>query len=115
MDTALNKYLLDGAVHKMSLDERWEKLRDFRKKWLRQKGIQIVEVGYERFGAQSDIEHFETMMRIEGESFSIKELAWPSEGSVSKDNRIRRLIPDLKNWRFFFPYANARGLQSPHL
>ena len=104
VDTALNKYLLDGVCHKMSLDERWEKLRDFRKKWLRQKGIQIVEVGYERFGAQSDIEHFETMMKIEGEAFNIKELAWPREGSVSKDNRIRRLIPDLKNWRFFVPH-----------
>ena len=68
------------------------------------KRIQIVDVGYERFGAQSDIEHFETMMKIMGEAFSIKELSWPSEGSVSKDNRIRRLIPDLKNWRFFFPY-----------
>ncbi len=46
------------------------------------------------------------MMKIEGEAFSIKELAWPSEGSVSKDNRIRRLIPDLKNWRFFFPHQS---------
>ena len=23
---------------------------------------------------------------------------------MSKDNRTRRLIPDLKNWRFFIPY-----------
>ncbi len=77
VDANLNKYVLDGAVHKMDLDERWTRIRDLRKKWLRQKGIQIVDVGYERFGAQSDIEHFETMMKIEGEAFSIKELAWP--------------------------------------
>ena len=106
VDAGHNKYLLDGPCHKMDLDERWNRLRDLRKLWLRKKGIQIVDVDYERFGAQSDIEHFETMMRIEGESFSIKELAWPREGSVSKDNRIRRLIPDMKNWRFFFPYQS---------
>lgn len=105
VDTQLNKYLLDGACHKMGLEERWTRLRDLRKKWLREPGVQVVEVGYERFGAQSDIEHFEAMMRLEGESFPIQELAWPRDGDFPKDNRIRRLIPDLKNWRFFFPYV----------
>src|SRR3990167_5905282 len=105
VDAQLNKYLLDGACHKMGLEERWTRLRDFRRKWLKEPGIQVVEVGYERFGAQSDIEHFETMMRLEGEAFPIQELAWPSDGDYPKDNRIRRLIPDLKNWRFFFPYV----------
>lgn len=104
VDAQLNKYLLDGACHKMGLEERWTRLRDMRRKWLREPGIQVVEVGYERFGAQSDIEHFETMMRLEGDSFPITELNWPRDGDFPKDNRIRRLIPDLKNWRFFFPY-----------
>ena len=44
VDANLNKYVLDGAVHKMDLDERWNRIRDMRNKWLRQKGIQIVEV-----------------------------------------------------------------------
>ena len=35
----------------------------------------MVEVGYERFGAQSDIEHFQTMMNFENESFEIKGMA----------------------------------------
>ena len=105
VDSQLNKYLLDGACHKMGLEERWTKIKDFRKKWLREPGIQVVEVGYERFGAQSDIEHFEAMMRLDGESFPIQELNWPRDGDFPKDNRIRRLIPDLKNWRFFFPYT----------
>lgn len=103
VDHALNKYLLDGVCHKLSLTERWTAIRDFRRKWLRQPGVQVVKVGYERFGAQSDIEHFETMMRIEGESFPIDELNWPNDGPVSKDNRIRRLEPDHRNWRFFYP------------
>jgi len=107
VDGQENKYLLDGACHKMSLDERWEMLKYFRKKWLRAKGVQIVSVGYERFGAQTDIEHFETMMKLEPDTdpFSIEELNWPRDGDVAKDNRIRRLVPDLKNWRFFFPYS----------
>lgn len=104
VDSQLNKYLLDGAVHKMGLEERWRRIRDMRKHWLKEPGVQVVEVGYERFGAQSDIEHFQTMMNFENESFEIKELAWPRDGDFPKDNRIRRLIPDLKNWRFFFPY-----------
>lgn len=108
VDHGLNKYLLDGAVHRMTLSERWIMLRNLRKKWLAAPGVQVVEVGYERYGAQSDIEHFEQMMQIEGEAFAIEELAWPRDGSVSKDIRIERLEPDLRNWRFFFPYDPDR-------
>lgn len=108
VDHALNKYLLDGAVHKMSLNERWILLKNLRAKWLRQKGVQLVKVGYERFGAQSDIEHFETMMKIEENAFPIEELNWPRDGDVAKDNRIRRLEPDIRNWRFFFPYDGPK-------
>lgn len=103
IDANRNKYLVDGAYHKMDLTERWRRIRDMRKKWLAQPGIQIVSVGYERFGAQSDIQHFEEMMRIEGNAFPITELSFPREGPTDKDNRIRRLIPDHKNWRFFYP------------
>lgn len=105
VDSNLNKYVLDGACHKMSLTERWKTLKELRKKWLNSPGIQIVEVGYERYGAQSDIEHFETMMELDGEAFGIEELNWPRDGDHPKDNRIRRLEPDLRNWRMFFPYV----------
>ncbi len=106
VDAQMNKYILDGACHRMNLDERWQMLKSLQKKWVRAKGVQIVKVGYERFGAQSDIEHFEAMMKLEPDTqpFPIEELNWPAEGSVAKDNRIRRLVPDLKNWRFFVPY-----------
>lgn len=104
IDAQSNKYVIDGAVHKMDLSDRWELMKATRKKWLRQPGVQIVKVGYERFGAQSDIQHFEEMMRIEGEAFEIVELNWPHDGDVAKDNRIKRLEPDLQNWRLFFPY-----------
>ena len=104
VDANWNKYLLDGACHKMGLSERWDMLKALRNKWLLQPGVQIVQVGYERFGMQADIEHFKEMMKIERNHFPIEELSWPREGSPAKDARIRRLIPDHKNWRFFYPY-----------
>lgn len=108
VDANLNKYLLDGACHKMNLSERWEMLKHLRTKWVNEPGIQAVSVGYERFGAQSDIEHFEAMMRIEKSHFDIKEVSWPRQGPVDKDNRIRRLEPDHRNWRFFYPYRGDK-------
>jgi len=103
VDAALNKYLLDGACHKMTLSERWRLMKTLRKKWLARAGVQIVSVGYERYGAQNDIEHFQEMMEIEGESFDILELNTPREGELSKDERIRRLEPDHRNTRWFYP------------
>lgn len=104
VDHSLNKYLLDGACHKMGLTDRWKMLKGYRTKWLRAPGVRHVSVGYERFGAQSDIEYFEEQMREKGGSFAIKELNWPADGDVAKDNRIRRLEPDFRNWQFFLPY-----------
>lgn len=113
VDANLNKYLLDGACHKISLTERWTTLKNLRKKWMRQPGVQLVEVGYERFGAQSDIDYFEERMDIEGDPFSIKELNWPADGDVAKDNRIRRLEPDFRNWAFYLPYeGDATKIQA---
>jgi hypothetical protein len=104
IDSQHNKYLLDGACHKMGLDERYTMLKNLRNKWLRQPGVQVVQIGYERFGMQADIEHFKIMMQHEHSHFPIEEVNWPREGGASKDTRIRRLIPDHKNWRYFYPY-----------
>lgn len=108
VDAHLNKYLLDGACHKIGLTDRWTTLRNLRRKWLRAPGVQHVSVGYERFGAQSDIDYFEERMRETGESFEIRELNWPADGDVAKDNRIRRLEPDFRNWSFFLPYDGEK-------
>jgi hypothetical protein len=103
IDNAYNKYLVDGLCHKMTLSERWSNLKALRKYWINQPGVQTVQVGYERYGAQSDIEHFEEMMKIEGDAFPIEELNWPRDGMHAKDERIKRLQPDHQNWRFFYP------------
>lgn len=105
LDSAHNKYLLDGACHKMNLKERWEMLKGLHKKWTAEPGIQGVYVGYEKYGMQADIQHFQQMMEIENYHFPIEELSWTRDNVNTKDDRIRRLVPDLSSWRFYFPYS----------
>lgn len=102
---SFNKYLLDGFYHKMNLTERWKSLKYLYYKWLRAPGVQVVIVGYEQFGYQCDIEHFEQMMIIEKNQFPIERVSWPeNRAEGAKDDRIRRLVPDHQNWRYFYPY-----------
>ncbi len=104
MDTASNFYLLDGVCHRLKLSERWKWLKHYHRKYSAMPGVQAVRVGYERYGAQSDIEYFNEMMMIETYSFQIDELNTPREGEISKDNRIRRLQPKHDSGAFFYPF-----------
>ena len=101
VDPQFNKYLIDGLCHRLNLKERWQALSKIRAKWIKQPGTMTVKVGYERYGKDSDIEHFKEMMRITNNYFPIEELAWPREGPGSKRDRVQRLQPDFENWRFF--------------
>ena len=105
VDSNFNKFLLDGCCHRMTLSEKWVYLKRLRTKWKRAPGVREVKVGYERYGAQSDIEHYKAMMSSDGSSFPIYELNWVGGGgSQSKKDRIQRLEPDLKDGSFYFPY-----------
>jgi hypothetical protein len=115
VDANYNKFLLDGVCHRLTLSERWETLQSLRTKWKRAPGVREVKVGYERYGAQSDIEHFKEMMRIEGSSFPVYELNWTGGGGAqSKRDRIQRLEPDLKDGSFFFPYPTDEKRLTSH-
>lgn len=103
VDANKNKYLLDGYNHRMNLKERWDALSGLRKKWLAAPGVQGVHVGYERYGLQADIEHFELEMERAKTSFVIEELAWPRDGKGAKGDRIGRLRPDHEQGHFFLP------------
>lgn len=99
------KFFLDGHCHRMTLSERWLRMRELHKKWTRQIGIGNVLVGYERYGAQSDDEYFHEQMRIEKKYFAIKELNWAYDSGQSKIERVERLEPDFRNSRFYLPLA----------
>ena len=61
-------------------------------------------VGYEKYGAQADLDYFYDRMRQEKISFEITELEWPNDGAKSKEDRVQRLVPDIKGHKFFIPY-----------
>lgn len=109
-----NRYLLDGYCHRMTLSQRWQALRDLYIKWSNTPGVQLVDVGYERYGAQSDDEYFQMQMEEASrlgrseEIFTIKELNWTLEGTKGeqgKRTRVERLEPDFRNSHFYLPLA----------
>ena len=102
------KYLLDGFDHKMDLLERWQAMRDLWKKWRVAPGIIGVKVGYERFGAIADMDYFQERVRVENvQGLDIEELEWPNDGPGSKDDRVQRLLPDIRGHNFYVPYEPA--------
>lgn len=103
IDAAGNKYLLDGYRHRMKLPARWTALKTLYKKWRKTAGVNSVEVGYERYGMQTDIEYFEEQMQREKLHFTIEEVNWTRDHNQSKTDRVDRLIPDVMNSRFYLP------------
>ena len=103
IDSAGNRWLVDGYHHRMTLSERYNAIKGLRKVWQNMPGVQRVEVGYERYGSTSDLEYFEEMMERERDSFDMRELAWPRDGNGSKTDRVQRLEPWFRAGRFFLP------------
>jgi hypothetical protein len=104
VDTAGNKYLLDGARHRMKLSERYDLLKRFYAGWSTQPGVQSCRVGYERYGAMVDLEVITEYQQRDNAFFAIEELNFPRDGSAhSKHDRIERLEPDLRAGKFLLP------------
>lgn len=103
IDSAGNRWLVDGYHHRMTLSERWQAIRGLRKVWSSMPGVQSVRVGYERYGSTSDLEYFEEMMCRDRDDFEIVELAWPREGPGSKTDRVQRLEPWFRSGKFLLP------------
>lgn len=105
IDVAGNKYLLDGYAHRMRLSERYQKLKQMETKWRDHPGVQLVRVGYEQYGMQSDLETIEENMQREGIYFAIEEMNSSKDGSGknAKPDRISRLEPDMNRGAFYVP------------
>lgn len=108
IDAGGNKYLLDGYRHKMGLKERWEAMYGLLKVWRAAPGVQMVKVGYERYGMQADLEYFEEKMLAAKDAFEIVELNWTSDGTKAKDDRVQRLQPDFAAKKFYMAMVCTR-------
>lgn len=102
------KYLIDGYRHQMTQSQRWTALRDLYKRWSATVGVQSIYVGYEKYGAEQDLDYFEERMQQEGIQFPIERLSWTREGTAGQQGkryRVERLEPDFRNGRFYLPLA----------
>ena len=96
-------YVLDFIIDKMNLHQRTEMLFDLVLKW------NPVEVRYEKYSMQADIQHIEYVQEQRNFRFHIRAVG----GSMAKDDRIERLVPVFANGEIYFPpskpYTNYEG------
>lgn len=93
-----NYYLLDMIRDRLNPTERIDTLFTLHRKWNGLTG-KAPKVGYEKYGMMTDTHYIREKQRTEAYNFGIVELG----GGVMKEERIRRLIPDMQNNRWFFP------------
>lgn len=88
-----NYYALDAVFDRLNLHERTQALFGLVERW------KPLEVRYEKYSMQADIEHIRYIQDQRGFHFTITEVA----GSLSKDDRIGRLVPLFANRKFYLP------------
>ncbi len=100
-----NYYVINWIRDRLSLTEKANVLF----KWHQQ--YQPVGVGYEQYGMQSDIAHFQDRMERDNYRFGIT----PLRGPLGKNGRIERLIPIYYQGRMYLPetspYIQYDGVQ----
>ncbi len=103
-----NYYLLDLVIDRFNATERIDMLFILHKKWNEICG-KPPKVGYEKYGLMTDTHYAKKRMSEEGYNFQLIELG----GRMAKEERIRRMIPDLQKGRWYFPdtliYTDTEG------
>ena len=90
-----NAYIVDGLRDRLNLTQRADALFALHKKH------KPMQVRYEQYGLQADVEHVKSEMERRQYRFAIKEVG----GGVEKNARIRRLIPWFEGGRMWLPSA----------
>ncbi len=88
-----NYYVVNWIRDRLSLTERANVLF----KWHQQ--YRPVDVGYEKYGMQADIEHYQDRMERDNYRFGIT----PLGGQMAKFDRIARLVPTYSQGRWYIP------------
>jgi predicted phage terminase large subunit-like protein len=90
-----NFYVMDIVRDRLNLAERVDMVFKLHRRW------RPAEVRYERFGMQTDIDYLKIEMDRRSYRFRIREVAGTR---ISKEDRIRRLVPYMRNGRVIFPH-----------
>lgn len=88
-----NYYLLDAIRDRLNPSERRDALFALHRRW-RPNGV-----GYEKYGASTDIAHIDDKQVDENYRFDIT----PLGGQMSKPDRIKRMVPIFEAGRFYLP------------
>ncbi len=97
-----NYYVIDMIRDRLNLTERMQTLFGLHRMY------RPVAVGYEEYGMQSDIEHLQYVMNQENYHFPV----FPVGGNVSKEDRIRSLVPIFEQKRVLLPAMCIRTLSN---
>lgn len=95
-----NYYLLDIVRDRLNPTERIDTLFMLHRKWNELCG-KPPKVGYEKYGLMTDTHYIREKQKVDAYHFGLVELG----GSMAKEERIRRLIPDMQNSRWYFPQS----------
>lgn len=103
-----NLYVVDIVRDRLNLAERTKKLFQMHRRW------KPIEVRYEKYGMQADIEHIYYVQGQENYRFHIRRVPAAGYGTVKKDDRIERLIPLFKEHKIYLPrqlmYTTVEGV-----
>ena len=86
-------YIVDAVHDKLDLNERYKTLKRLNDRY------RPLRIGYEQYGMQTDISFF----RMENERLKYKMPIIKIKGSMSKEDRIKRLVALLEQKRIFAP------------
>jgi predicted phage terminase large subunit-like protein len=101
LSTDNNYYLIDMVRDRLNPTERVETLFQIHRKWNDATGVS-PKVGYEKYGMMTDTHYIKSRQDEENYRFPLIELG----GTMAKEERIRRMIPDLQRGRWWFPASN---------
>lgn len=93
-----NYYLIDAVRDRLNPTERVDTLFQLHRKW---NGLtkRPPKVGYEKYGMMTDTHYIKKKQDEENYRFPLIELA----GKMMKEERIRRMLPDIDRGRWWFP------------
>lgn len=103
-----NYYLLDMIRDRLNPTERIDTLFMLHRKWNDLCG-KPPKVGYEKYGMMTDTHYIDDKKKRDAYNFQLIELG----GTMAKEERIRRLIPDMQIGRWYIPqsliYVDGEG------